>query len=99
MDKNYYEILGLNDSDKNLSDKEFKEKLKKAYKTAAMKWHPDRWVSGTDEEKRRQRKNSRIFQRLMKFFPTRRKGLNMIMAEILTLRVMKILTLMIYLLG
>ena len=52
MDKNYYEILGLNDSDKNLSDKEFKEKLKKAYKTAAMKWHPDRWVSGTDEEKK-----------------------------------------------
>lgn len=52
MDKNYYEILGLSDSDKNLSDKEFQEKVKKAYKKSAMKWHPDRWVSGTDEEKK-----------------------------------------------
>lgn len=52
MDKNYYEILGLSDEDKNLSDKEFQEKLKKAYKAAALKWHPDRWVSGTDEEKK-----------------------------------------------
>lgn len=42
--KDYYEILGV---DKNASD----EEIKKKYRAAAMKYHPDRWVNGTDEEK------------------------------------------------
>ena len=28
------------------------DEIKSAYRKAALKWHPDRWVSGTDEEKK-----------------------------------------------
>lgn len=43
--RDYYEVLGLQ---KGASEDE----IKSAYRKAAMKWHPDRWVSGTDEEKK-----------------------------------------------
>ena len=45
MSKNYYEILGV---DKNASA----DDIKKAYKALAVKWHPDRWANGTEEEKK-----------------------------------------------
>lgn len=43
--KNYYDILGVS---KDASDDE----IKSAYRKAALKWHPDRWVNGTDAEKK-----------------------------------------------
>ena len=43
--KNYYDILGLN---KNCSEKD----ISKAFKKLSLKWHPDRWATGTDEEKK-----------------------------------------------
>lgn len=43
--KDYYDILGVN---KNATD----EDIKKAYRKLAAKWHPDRWVNATDEEKK-----------------------------------------------
>ena len=43
--RDYYEVLGLQ---KGASADE----IKRAYKKCCMKWHPDRWVSGTDAEKK-----------------------------------------------
>lgn len=43
--RDYYEVLGLQ---KGASEDE----IKGAYRKAALKWHPDRWVSGTDAEKK-----------------------------------------------
>ena len=43
--RDYYEVLGV---DKNASE----DDIKSAYRKLALKWHPDRWVSGTDAEKK-----------------------------------------------
>ena len=43
--RDYYEVLGLS---KGASTDE----IKNAYRKAALKWHPDRWVNGSDEEKK-----------------------------------------------
>jgi molecular chaperone DnaJ len=43
--KNYYEILGVNENATT-------DEINKAFKQLALKWHPDRWATGTDEEKK-----------------------------------------------
>ena len=48
--KGYYKIL---DCPENASA----EDIKKKYKSLAMKFHPDRWVNGTDEEKKTAEEN------------------------------------------
>ena len=42
MDKDFYKILELTDNDKNLSNDEFKKKLKKNYRRLSMMYHPDK---------------------------------------------------------
>lgn len=51
-DKDYYSILGLSEQDKKLQGKEFEDKLSKSFRKLSLKWHPDRWVNGSDEEKK-----------------------------------------------
>lgn len=48
--RDFYEILGV---DKNVTQDE----LKKKYKSLALKWHPDKWVNGTEEEKKTAEEN------------------------------------------
>jgi DnaJ-class molecular chaperone len=45
MGKDYYHVLGVpRDADEVT--------LKKAYRKGAVKWHPDKWSSKSDEEKK-----------------------------------------------
>lgn len=50
--KEYYEILGLTEEESKLPWDSFQEICKKKYRTNALKFHPDRWVNGTEEEKK-----------------------------------------------
>lgn len=43
--KGYYKTLGV-------PENATAEEIKKKYRALCLKWHPDRWVNGTDEEKK-----------------------------------------------
>ena len=44
--KGYYKTLGV-------AENASQEEIKSAYRKLAFKWHPDRWVNGTEEEKKK----------------------------------------------
>ena len=52
MKKDYYKILGLSESDKNLSEADFLKKAKKNYRQLSLKYHPDRQNGKSDKEKK-----------------------------------------------
>lgn len=51
--KNYYEILGLSESDRKLQGDEFKTVLKRQYKKLALKYHPDKQQGKSDAEQKK----------------------------------------------
>lgn len=53
MEKNYYEILGV---DKNASD----EDIKKAFRKLSLKWHPDKHNGSPEEKKKAEEKFKEI---------------------------------------
>lgn len=50
--KNYYEILGITDEEKRLPEEQFSEVVKKKFRKLSMKYHPDRQIDKSDEEKK-----------------------------------------------
>ena len=44
--KGYYKTLGV-------AENASQEDIKKAFRKLSMQWHPDRWVNGTEEEKKK----------------------------------------------
>lgn len=53
MKKDLYEILGITDSEKKLQGEEFDKLLKKKYRKLCLKWHPDKFSTKTEEEKKK----------------------------------------------
>ena len=52
MTKNYYEILGISENDKNLPFDKFKDILKKKYRDSSKQYHPDLQQGKSDAEKK-----------------------------------------------
>ena len=50
--KDYYNILGLTDEDKKLSQEDFAKKIKGNYRNLCKKYHPDRFANASDEERK-----------------------------------------------
>lgn len=52
MEKNYYDILGITEEEKQLPQEEFSNVLKQKYRKLAQKYHPDMHVNDTDAQKK-----------------------------------------------
>ena len=52
MEKDFYEVLGLTEEEKNLKGEAFEKVLKDKYKKLAKKWHPDRFATKSEEERK-----------------------------------------------
>lgn len=52
MEETYYDILGITEEEKQLPKNEFEKIVNKKYKKLALKWHPDKWVNASEEEKK-----------------------------------------------
>lgn len=50
--KDYYKILGITDEEKKLQGDDFKKAVSKHFRELSLKYHPDRHVNDTDEEKK-----------------------------------------------
>lgn len=50
--KDYYEILGITEEEKKLTGDAFNDVCKKKYHTLALKYHPDRWATKSEQERK-----------------------------------------------
>ena len=60
MEKNFYDILGITEEEKNLSQDEFEKVLKKNYRELSKRWHPDRYATKSEEERQEERMKRKI---------------------------------------
>lgn len=51
MEKNFYDILGITEEEKNLDDKKFNDVLKSKYRSLSKKWHPDKFATKSEKER------------------------------------------------
>ena len=51
MEKNFYDILGITEEEKKLSQSEFEKLLKKNYRELSKRWHPDRYATKSEAER------------------------------------------------
>ena len=52
MDKDYYSILGITEEEKKLHGKEFEKVVSKKFRSLSLKYHPDKWVNASEQEKK-----------------------------------------------
>lgn len=52
MEKNFYDILGITEEERNLPENDFDKVLKTKYKKLAREWHPDKFATKSEEEKK-----------------------------------------------
>jgi molecular chaperone DnaJ len=51
-EKNFYDILELSNEERKLNGEEFNKVLKNKYKKLALQWHPDKFSTKTEEERK-----------------------------------------------
>lgn len=76
--RDYYEVLGVT---KGSSEAD----IKKAYRKAAMKYHPDKYTSASEQEKKRRKINLRKSMKHTKSCQILKRGNNMISSDMLLL--------------
>ena len=50
--ESFYDVLGLTDEERSLKGDAFNEACKKKYRALAVKYHPDKWASASEEERK-----------------------------------------------
>jgi len=52
-EKNLYDILEITEEERKLQGKDFQDVCKRNFKRLSKKWHPDKWVNATSDEKKK----------------------------------------------